>query len=251
MSAAIELQKLGKTFESNQGIVHALEEIELSVQAGEFVSVLGPSGCGKSTMLRILAGLEPYTSGQIICDDRVITGPGADRGMVFQAYTLFPWLTVRENIEYGLKLAGKHIFERRRISGAWLDRIGLSSFAKHYPNQLSGGMKQRVAIARALANKPKVLLMDEPFGALDAHTKLMMQRLLQALWVDERPTVVFITHDVDEAIYLGQRVVVMGARPGRIVKEYQVHLPEKRTEEVRGNAHFIELRKMLLQDLEH
>ena len=195
----------------------------MNIGSNEFVTVVGPSGCGKSTLLRIVAGLEEANEGEVLLDDEAIVGPGADRGMVFQGYTLFPWLTVRQNIEYGPKLKGISILERRAISNHYLRITRLEAFANRFPKQLSGGMKQRVAIARALANGPKVLLMDEPFGALDAQTKLEMQEALLEVWDKEKTTVLFITHDIDEAIFLSQRLVVMAAGPGSIIKEFASH----------------------------
>lgn len=194
------------------------------VKNEEFVSILGPSGCGKSTILRILAGLEEPTSGSVQVSGEEVKGPSAKRGMVFQSYTLFPWLTVRENIEFGLKLKGMKQKERKEISDRYLELVGLERFADSYGKELSGGMKQRVAIARSLANNPEVLLMDEPFGALDAQTKQSMQQLLLDIWKKEKTTIVFITHDIDEALFLSQRIYVMEARPGRILEEIDADL---------------------------
>jgi NitT/TauT family transport system ATP-binding protein len=228
-----------------------LKGIDLTIGSNEFLTILGPSGCGKSTLLRIVAGLDEMTEGMITVDGEEVIGPGADRGMVFQGYTLFPWLTVRENIEYGPKLKGIATLDRRSISSYWLKVIKLESFDKSFPKQLSGGMKQRVAIARALANRPKVLLMDEPFGALDAQTKLEMQEMLLEVWEKERTTVLFITHDIDEAIFLSQRIVVMGSNPGRILKTYDVKLPAQRSPEVREHPEFLALKRELAQLLNH
>ncbi|ANE46209.1 ABC transporter ATP-binding protein [Paenibacillus swuensis] len=242
---------LSKRYETRKTTFEALKGIELTVPKQQFISILGPSGCGKSTLLRILAGLEDASDGEISVEGNTVLGPGADRGMVFQGYTLFPWLTVRQNIEYGPKLKGLTIFERRRISDHYLRIIRLEKFANAFPKELSGGMKQRVAIARALANKPKVLLMDEPFGALDAQTKLEMQEMLLDVWVKEKTTVVFITHDIDEAIFLSQRVLVMGANPGRITGDFQVALPEGRSQDVKELFEFIQLKKKLSSMLKH
>ena len=240
-----------KVYVSKKSRFEALKNIDLSIGTNEFVTIVGPSGCGKSTLLRIVAGLDELTGGSVTVDGEEVIGPGADRGMVFQGYTLFPWLTVRENIEYGPKLKGIPTLERRAISNYFLKVIKLESFDKAYPKQLSGGMKQRVAIARALANRPKVLLMDEPFGALDAQTKLEMQEMLLEVWEKEKTTVLFITHDIDEAIFLSQRIVVMGANPGRILKTFTVKLPAQRSPEVREHPEFLALKRELGQLLKH
>lgn len=245
----ISIQSLYKTFKTGKQSFQALQDINLEIKDNEFVTILGPSGCGKSTILRIVAGLEDATEGQLKLDDIEIVGPSMERGMVFQGYTLFPWLTVRENIEYGLKLRDIPIMDRRAVSSYLLKVIKLEKFANAYPKQLSGGMKQRVAIARALANKPKVLLMDEPFGALDAQTKLEMQELLLEIWAQEKTTVVFITHDIEEAVYLSQRIVMMAAHPGRIIGEYEVDLPDERTSEVRDLPAFLKLKRELTNQL--
>lgn len=247
----IVVSGLQKVYRSRKSEFQALKDIDLTIGHNEFLTLLGPSGCGKSTLLRILAGLEDATEGSLTIEGQPILGPGADRGMVFQGYTLFPWLTVRQNIEYGPKLQGISILERRRISSYYLKMIRLEPFANHYPKQLSGGMKQRVAIARALANKPKVLLMDEPFGALDAQTKLEMQELLLEVWEKEKTTVVFITHDIEEAVFLSNRICVMGAQPGRIISEHHVELPAGRTEETRSLPEFIALKRELAGLLKH
>jgi ABC-type nitrate/sulfonate/bicarbonate transport system ATPase subunit len=247
----IAISGLGKMYRTRKASFEALRNIDLNIGRNEFLTLLGPSGCGKSTLLRILAGLEDATDGSLLLEGEPIHGPGADRGMVFQGYTLFPWLTVRQNIEYGLKLSGEYLVDRRRVSEYYLRMIRLEKFANAYPKQLSGGMKQRVAIARALANKPKVLLMDEPFGALDAQTKLEMQELLLEVWEKEKTTVVFITHDIEEAVFLSQRICVMGANPGRIVSEHRVELPGERTEETRTLPEFVKLKRELASLLKH
>jgi len=248
----IVISSLGKTYRSGKrATFEALRSIDLTIGTNEFLTLLGPSGCGKSTLLRILAGLEEASEGELRLEGNPIAGPGADRGMVFQGYTLFPWLTVRENIEYGPKLAGMPIMDRRQVSNYYLRMIRLEAFANSYPKQLSGGMKQRVAIARALANRPKVLLMDEPFGALDAQTRLEMQELLLEVWEKEKTTVVFITHDIEEAVFLSQRICVMGANPGRIVSEHRVDLPGKRSEQTRMLPEFLELKLQLAGYLKH
>ncbi|SEP05759.1 ABC transporter ATP-binding protein [Paenibacillus sp. OV219] len=247
----ITISGLSKVYETKKSRFEALRGIDMSVQTNEFVTIVGPSGCGKSTLLRIVAGLDELSEGSVTLDGEEVIGPGAERGMVFQGYTLFPWLTVRENIEYGPKLKGVPTLERRNISNHFLKVIKLESFANAYPKQLSGGMKQRVAIARALANRPKVLLMDEPFGALDAQTKLEMQEMLLEVWEKEKTTVLFITHDIDEAVFLSQRVVVMGAGPGRILKTFDISLPAQRTPEVRELPEFLALKRELGLLLKH
>jgi ABC-type nitrate/sulfonate/bicarbonate transport system ATPase subunit len=250
-SGRIRIEGLQKVYGARKSTFEALRDIDLTIENNEFLTILGPSGCGKSTLLRIVAGLEEYSGGTLTLDGEEIIGPGPDRGMVFQGYTLFPWLTVRENIEYGPKLKGVPILIRRQISNYWLGVIRLEKFANAYPKQLSGGMKQRVAIARALANRPKVMLMDEPFGALDAQTKQEMQAMLLEVWEKEKTTVMFITHDIDEAIFLSQRIVVMGANPGRILKEFKVRLPAVRGEDVREHPEFLALKRELAGLLKH
>jgi ABC-type nitrate/sulfonate/bicarbonate transport system ATPase subunit len=227
----------------------ALEPTSLSVADNDFVTILGPSGCGKSTLLRMVAGLDTPTTGTIRLDGKVITGPGADRGMVFQSYTLFPWLTVSENISFGLRERGVSLRERNAIAGEWLDKVGLTSFAHHYPKQLSGGMQQRTAIARALANSPKILLLDEPFGALDNQTRALMQELLLGIWERERKTVIFVTHDIEEAVFLASRVVVMTARPGRIKADVAVDLPHPRHYTLKTSPEFSALKARLTEEI--
>ncbi|TDF91878.1 ABC transporter ATP-binding protein [Paenibacillus piri] len=219
----IEAKAITKVYGGKKGAFTALDPVSFDIREQEFVSFVGPSGCGKSSLLRILAGLEEASSGELYISGQAIDGPGADRGMVFQSYTLFPWLTVRQNIEFGLTLKGVPLLEKRQIADHFMELVQLTKFAKSYPKELSGGMKQRVAIARALANNPEVLLMDEPFGALDPQTKNSMQEMLLNLWEKEKTTVVFITHDIEEAIFLSQRVYVMQAHPGRI--KQTVHVP--------------------------
>ena len=208
--------------------VVALEDIHLAVGAGEFVCIVGPSGCGKSTLLQLLAGLEPATAGTIRLDGREVTGAGADRGMVFQSHALFPWRTVLENIEFGLEVKGLGRAERRAVATRYAELVSLHGFEHAYPSELSGGMKQRVGIARALANEPEVLLMDEPFGALDAQTREVMQQELLEIWRKTGRTIVFVTHSVPEAVFLADRIAVMTARPGRIKAVIDVDLPHPR-----------------------
>lgn len=242
-SSKILVEHIDKIYTSGKKSTTAIEDVSIDIQDNDFVCIVGPSGCGKSTLLRMLAGLDFPSSGNIIVNDYKVEGPGPDRGMVFQAYTLFPWMTVEDNIKFGLKLKKMPKDEQQEIANRYLEIIGLTKFAKAYPKELSGGMKQRVAIARALANQPEVLLMDEPFGALDPHTKSMMQLLLREIWEKEHPTVVFITHDIDEAVFLANKIYVMSARPGKIIKEVNVYLPHKRELDLKDSSEFITLRK--------
>ncbi|MBQ6319710.1 MAG: ABC transporter ATP-binding protein [Lachnospiraceae bacterium] len=244
-SSKIRAEHIEKIYESGKTKTKAIEDVSIDIQDNDFVCIVGPSGCGKSTLLRMLAGLDFATFGKIIVNDRVVTGPGPDRGMVFQTYTLFPWMSVENNIKFGLKINKLPKEEQNQIADRYLEIIGLKKFAKAYPKELSGGMKQRVAIARALANQPEVLLMDEPFGALDPHTKSMMQLLMREIWEKEHPTVVFITHDIDEAIFLANKIYVMSARPGKIMKEINVYLPHKRDLDLKDTADFIQMRKSI------
>ena len=227
----------------------ALQPTDLAVAHNDFITILGPSGCGKSTLLRIVAGLDTPTSGRVLMDGQPVGGPGPDRGMVFQSYSLFPWMTVRENICFGLREKGMPKAEQMEISGYFLEKVGLRQFADHYPKTLSGGMKQRTALARALANDPKVLLLDEPFGALDNQTRALMQELLLGIWEADRKTVLFVTHDIDEAIFLANRVVVMTARPGRIKCDVAVDLPHPRTYTVKTTPEFAEYKARLTEEI--
>ena len=220
---------MGVTFGANDNKVVAVENVSLNVQPGEFVSLIGPSGCGKSTLLSIVAGFVKPTRGEATLDGKAITKPGSDRGVVFQQYSLFPWLSVRKNVEFGLKMAGVEQSKRNTTARALLDLAGLLSFENHYPDQLSGGMKQRIGIVRALATSPQVLLMDEPFGALDTQTRVVMQEILTNIWQQFKISVLFITHDIEESIFLSDRIYVMTARPGRIKAEIKVPLPRPRT----------------------
>jgi NitT/TauT family transport system ATP-binding protein len=212
----LRIKELHKRYVTNDAEILALSDIDLDVAEGEFVTLLGPSGCGKSTLLRIIAGLLPATQGEVAIAGKWVTSPGPERAMVFQDYALFPWMTVENNVEFGLEARDVTLEERRKISGDLLRVVGLGGFAKKYPHHLSGGMKQRVSIARALAVDPSILLMDEPFGALDAQTRSVLQEELLRIWRVYRKTVVFVTHSIEEAIYLSDRIVVMTARPGRI-----------------------------------
>jgi len=211
--------------------------------------VLGPSGCGKSTLLRIVAGLEVPTTGRVLLDGVPVTAPGADRGMVFQSYTLFPWLTVKENICFGLREKGVPAAEQARVAAHYIARVGLEGFEGHYPKTLSGGMQQRTALARALANEPKILLLDEPFGALDNQTRSLMQELLLGIWESERKTVLFVTHDIEEAVFLANRVAIMTARPGRIKTDVAIELPHPRHYTVKTSPEFSAYKARLTEDI--
>ena len=218
----LEVRAVSKRYEVDDGEITALADIDVAVAEGEFVCLLGPSGCGKSTLLKIIAGLIPATEGTIRIGGRDVTGPGPDRAVVFQDYALFPWMTVTDNVEFGLSARGVPPGRRHAVSAELLRAVGLAEFAGKYPHHLSGGMKQRVSIARALAVDPVLLLMDEPFGALDAQTRFVMQRELLRVWRAYRKTVLFVTHSIEEALYLGDRVLVMTARPGRVKAEIAV-----------------------------
>lgn len=224
----MDVQGLTKTFRAN-GLEHTtLDRISFQVHRREFMCVLGPSGCGKSTLIRIIAGLDTPTSGAVLLDGKQVDGPGPDRGMVFQSYTLFPWLTVKENVMFGLRMAGKSASIAESESREWINLVGLSKFENSYPHQLSGGMKQRVAIARALANRPRILLLDEPFGALDAQTRAQMQAYLLEIWRNVDVTILFITHDLDEAVYLSDRILILGTNPSRVAEMIEDPVPRPR-----------------------
>ena len=227
----------------------ALQPTDLTVKPGEFVAILGPSGCGKSTLLRIVAGLDQPTGGGVSLDGVPVTTPGPDRGMVFQSYTLFPWLTVAQNIRFGLAERGLPDAEQQAVAARFIARTGLRGFENHWPRQLSGGMQQRCALARALANDPEILLLDEPFGALDHQTRELMQELLLEIWEADRKTVLFVTHDIDEAIFLANRVVVMSARPGRIKADVAVPLPYPRDWTMKTTPDFAALKARLMGEI--
>jgi NitT/TauT family transport system ATP-binding protein len=248
---ALAIEAVSRVFPGVRGAasVRALEPVTLAVAENDFITILGPSGCGKSTLLRIVAGLDQPTSGHVLLDGREIRGPGADRGMVFQSYTLFPWLTVAENIGYGLREKGVPRDKRAAIVSAYVEKVGLKGFENHYSKQLSGGMQQRTAIARALANDPAILLLDEPFGALDNQTRGLMQELLLGIWERERKTVLFVTHDIEEAIFLASRVEVMTARPGRIKAELAVDLPHPRHYTMKTSPEFSALKAKLTEEI--
>lgn len=247
----ISFQDVTRIFGEGEKAFLALDRLSLDIADGEFVTVVGPSGCGKSTAMNIAAGLTEVSQGRVLVDGKPVHGPGPERGVIFQQYALFPWLTVRQNVEFGLRIKGMSADERRRISDHFINLVGLKDFADALPKTLSGGMKQRCAIARAYAVNPTMLLMDEPFGALDALTRVHMQDQLLDTWSRERRTVIFITHDVDEAVYLANRVIVMAARPGRLHRIIPVDLPYPRTEEMRLSREFAEIRNQVWHAVYH
>ncbi len=241
----LELKDLHKVFSTAKGDVTALKNINFKAHRREFVCVIGASGCGKSTLIRILAGLESASAGEVLLDGKPVSGPGPDRGMVFQGYTLFPWLTVKKNVMFGLRSQGMSTFTAESEALQWIDLVGLDKFADSYPDQLSGGMKQRVAIARALANKPRILLMDEPYGALDAQTRSKMQSYLLQIWHNIDITVLFITHDLDEAIYLADRILVLKSHPGEVEEIIEVPVPRPRDPDQFISPEFLATRKRI------
>jgi ABC-type nitrate/sulfonate/bicarbonate transport system ATPase subunit len=249
MSAVLQIAGVERRFAGAGGGTLALQATSLSVAENDFVTILGPSGCGKSTLLRIVAGLDHPTAGEVLLDGTRIAGPGADRGMVFQSYTLFPWLDVLDNVCFGLRERGLPRAQQREIAQGFIAKVGLAGFEHHYPKQLSGGMQQRTAIARALANNPRILLMDEPFGALDHQTRELMQELLLGIWEAERKTVLFVTHDIDEAVFMAGRVVVMSARPGRIKLDRPVELAHPRHYSIKTTPAFAVLKAELTESV--
>ncbi len=238
----VKIDNVVKKYSGRNGEMVALKGVSLDIHENEFVCVVGPSGCGKSTLLNIIAGLHEPTSGQVLVDGQAVSGPGPDRGVVFQQYALFPWLTVQKNVEFGLKLQGMAQDKAEQEAKKYIKMVDLEQFAQSYPKELSGGMKQRVAIARAYAINPKVLLMDEPFGALDAQTRTQLQTELLNTWEKEQKTCFFITHDVEEAIILAQRVIIMSARPGRIKEVVEISIPYPRTQETKMTKEFLDLK---------
>ncbi len=243
----LSFKNVGKVFSKNGEELVAIHDFDLEVDEGEFVCILGPSGCGKTTLLRMVAGLESISQGSIELNGKAITGPGSDRGMVFQDFGLFPWRNVMKNVEFGLEVKNIPTAKRVEIAQRYVELVGLKGFERSHPKELSGGMKQRVGIARALANDPAVLLMDEPFGALDAQTRNQMQTELLRIWKETKKTVLFVTHSVDEAVFLADRIVVMTARPGSIKDLWDIDLPRPRD---RASSKFIALRKEILDELE-
>ena len=248
--SSVSIQAVSRTFEGHKGQrTQALLPVDFEVRDNDFVTILGPSGCGKSTLLRIVAGLDHATSGRVLLDGVPVEGPGADRGMVFQSYTLFPWLTIEQNIRFGLRERGMPEAQQKERAAYFIAKVGLRGFEQHFPKQLSGGMQQRTAIARALANDPKILLMDEPFGALDNQTRVLMQELLLGIWEAERKTVLFVTHDIDEAIFMANRVAVFSARPGRIKTELAVQLAHPRHYTIKTSPEFMDLKARLTEEI--
>lgn len=247
--AKVVIDGVGKIFGSGDEAIEAIRRIDLSVQENEFVSIVGTSGCGKSTLLNMIGGLDESTGGEILIDGEPVEGPGRNRGFVFQSYSLFEWMTVRANIRFALEKSALAAAEKDELVSHFIQAVGLTGFENTYPKQLSGGMKQRVAIARSLVYKPSILLMDEPFGALDAQTRGMMQELLLKVWEDHKVTVLFVTHDVDEAIFLADRVVVLGSRPGLVKREIQIELERPRNFEIVTDSQFSEYKREILTDI--
>ncbi|QCJ40637.1 ABC transporter ATP-binding protein [Bacillus sp. S3] len=249
LNPKVQIDNVTKIYSGNRkhSQVLAVDHVSLNIMTNEFITILGPSGCGKSTLLRIVAGLEEQSSGQVYLDGHEVNGPSSNRGMVFQAYSLFPWLTVEENIQFGLKNKGMNAAERKEIVKDYIELVRLTGFEKHYPKQLSGGMQQRVAIARALANDPEILLLDEPFGALDNQTRTLMQELLLEIWEKSNKTILFITHDVEESIFLANRVIVMTSRPGRIKADIPIELEHPRPYSIKMAPRFLEYKEQLTE----
>lgn len=247
----LKIDRLCKKFSSSKGALTVLDGIDLEIQRNEFVCVVGASGCGKSTLLNIVSGLSQPTSGAVLLDGHPVTAPGADRGMVFQNYTLYPWLTVAQNVEFGLKLRNIPPAQRKRQVGYYLEIVGLTKFARALPKALSGGMKQRVVIARALANEPEILLMDEPFGALDAQTKETLQEFMLQIWQQTQTTILMITHDVEEAVFLSERIYVLSSRPGRVKAEVATGLQRDRTMAIKQTDLFQHKRQEVLNLIRH
>lgn len=245
----IDIKEVSITFGSGADSHQAVASTSIVIEPGEYVCILGPSGCGKSTLMNSVAGYVQPTSGEVLVDGNIVEKPGPDRGMVFQQYSLMPWKTVVENIAFGPKMAGKSATEAGSIANTFLSMVGLTKFGHRYPAELSGGMQQRVGIARALANYPSVLLMDEPFGALDAQTRLMMQENLLDIWKEFGITVLFVTHDVDEAVFLSDRVLVMSAAPGKIINDLKIDLPRPRTAEMSTDSKFIDAKQECLKSI--
>ncbi|MBW4549954.1 MAG: ABC transporter ATP-binding protein [Aphanocapsa sp. GSE-SYN-MK-11-07L] len=249
-TAKLSVQQICKHYKAQINCVNVLDCVDLHIQAREFICLVGISGCGKSTLLNIIAGLVTPSAGGVFVDGKSVTGrPGSDRGMIFQSYTLYPWLTVAQNVAFGLGLCKVRKAEQQQRVKYFLEVVGLTDFANAYPKQLSGGMRQRVAIARALATEPAILLMDEPFGALDAQTKEQMQHFLLELWEKTHITVLMITHDVEEAVYLSQRVYAMRSHPGRIHQEFKIDLPKNRNLDIKLSSEFLQIKRQVLQAL--
>ena len=247
----LHIDNVRKVFNTRNGEMVALNGVTLDIHENEFICVVGPSGCGKSTLLNIIAGLSEPTSGAVYCDGKKVTGTGTERGVVFQQYALFPWLTVKKNVRFALEMRGVKGAEADELAMEYLAKVELTKFADHYPKELSGGMKQRVAIARAYAAEPQVLLMDEPFGALDAQTRTQLQSELLETWEKDQKTCFFITHDVEEAIILAQKVIIMSARPGRIKEIVDITIPYPRTQETKMSPEFLELKNHIWGQVYH
>lgn len=248
MVGSIEISHISKEFTAGDGsITHALSDVSISIEPGSFISLIGPSGCGKSTLLRLISGLESQTEGEVGLDGAAITGPGADRGFMFQEHSLFPWMSLYDNVAFGLRARGLYEEQRERVPEL-LSLVGLEGFEGAYPHQLSGGMCQRASLARALAGRPKVLLLDEPLGALDAFTRMNIQEELQRIWQEEHMTMVMVTHDVDEAVYLSSTVVVMTSRPGRVVRQIPIELSRPRD---RSSEEFFRYTSLILKTLHY
>ncbi len=247
--AKLEVKNITKLYETKAETVTALDNVSFSVEQSDFSVIVGPSGCGKTTLLNIIGGLDTATSGTVEVDGKAVREPGADRGMVFQSYSLFPWLDVQKNVEFGLKMQGVSPKKRAEVAAEYIHLVGLSGFEKSYPDQLSGGMKQRVAIARTLANQPEILLMDEPFGALDAQTRVVMQELLADVSRKTKSTVLFITHDIDEAILLGNRILVMSRRPGTVREILPVELNCERNHKALTDPSFLQMKSRIMEML--
>jgi NitT/TauT family transport system ATP-binding protein len=247
--AEIQVQKVSVSFAIDSKRIDAVQDVSADIRSGEFVALLGPSGCGKSSLLGAIAGFTPIADGEILVASRRVQRPDSSRGIVFQQHNLFPWKTVQANVEFGPKMRRKPKTERRRIAAEILGRVQLSEFGRHYPDQLSGGMQQRVNLARVLVNRPEVLLMDEPFAALDAQTRLQMQEMLLELWQEFGMTVVFVTHDIDEAILLSDRILIMSQRPGRIKAEVPVFLDRPRRSEQLTSPEFISLKRKCMESI--
>ena len=245
----LSVRNLWRIYEGQDGPVTALKDVSLDVRKSEFVMIVGPSGCGKTTLINIIGGLDHSTSGHVLLDGKEVSAPGSDRGMVFQGYSLFPWLNVQKNVEFGLKMKGIPAPERASRAKKYIELVGLNGFENALPRQLSGGMKQRVAIARTLANEPEVLLMDEPFGALDAQTRVVMQELLADISRRTHTTILFITHDIDEAVLLGDRIYVMSRRPGTIRDIITVNIPGERSHNSLVLPEFLETKKRIMDML--
>jgi len=249
MTLSVQIRNLDMSFESRAGSIHVLDDIDLTLDPGVFCSIVGPSGCGKSTMLRIIDGLISPKDGSVTVGDTVVTGPSLDRGFVFQQFNLLPWRTVLGNVEFGLENLGVEKEERRDRAKRWLRAVDLEGFESYYPAQLSGGMQQRVGLARALAVEPEVLLMDEPFGSVDDQTRMLLQEELLQIWERDHKTVVFVTHDIEEALFLSDVVVVMSPRPGRIIRMIDVPFSRPRRDALRGDPEFSRLKQTVWEEL--